>query len=195
MPPWCSWRIHGCVGWCHSGLRPSPGDGGGSRHQSRDAGRARRPAPVSGRLASGTGVDTKVTVTPAPATAPSASHPGGSHGPSRAHGLGLASRGNGQGPGAPAHRHAQGACAGPEWVADRQRPRDPAATRLWDVVAGTSADLLATRAALWDAPPAPPSASGHPHTSLAHRSRTRVALHGVGGSMQGARGGHHLTFG
>ena len=53
--------------------------------------------------------------------------------------------------------------------------RYPAATSLWSVVAGTGADMLATLASRCGAQPAPPRASGNNHTSLAHRSRARVA--------------------
>ena len=127
-----------------------PGGLGATRHP---AGRhrvaaGRRPAPVSGPLASGTGGSTHATGAPAQAQPEETPHPCGSHGTGVAQGLGCARSGDGHDPGSPAHRHAQGASAGQSWVAHRLRPRDRAAARLWSVVTGPGADMRATLASL-----------------------------------------------
>src|SRR5256886_1390809 len=174
----------------------TPGGLGATRHHtgSHRVAAGRRPAPVSGALARGTGVETEETVAPARSNSASTPHPCRRYCTGAAHGLGLTRRGDGHDPGAPAHRHAHGSSAGQELVADRLRPRYPAAARLWHVVASAGAHMRATLASLCGAQPAPPRASGNDHTGLAYRSRARVARHRAGGGMKGARVGNNLKF-
>lgn len=169
---------------------------GATRHQagSHRGAAGRRPAPVAGALARGTGVYTDDTVAPAPSHPEYTPHQCGSDGTGVAHGLGLARRGEGHAPGSPAHRHAQGSSARQGLVADRLRPRYPAAARLGSVVAGPGADMLATLASLCGAQPTPPRASGHHHTGVAHRACAHGALDGSAGGMQGARLGNNRKF-
>ena len=91
----------------------SPGRWGAPRHHpSRHRVAAgRRPAPVAGARASGTGVSTDEPVAPTPSNPESTLHPCGSPRTGVADGLGRARRGHGHDPGSPAHRHAQGASA------------------------------------------------------------------------------------
>ncbi len=167
----------------------SPGRWGAPRHHPgrHRVAAGRRPAPVAGARARGTGVSTDEPVAPTPSNPESTLHPCGSPRTGVADGLGRARRGHGHDPGSPAHRHAQGASASQERAADRRRPRYPAAARLWHMVAGVGADLPATRTPLGGASPAPPSASGNDRTGWAHRSRPRLTCHRTGGRMTGAR--------